>query len=164
MGTIKLHIDDFEENNYLLIAIHTTLEDYRLAYFLNKHLSLQLQKQEEDIHIQVKENQSSFSLYSFYDKEQYVTWNLVQNKNEIVIQPEEKPLNDLFSENLQAIETTIYLLPELKKVDYFLKIENLTEQENLFIETLKKLKTIEKISLVYNIDTNSIKNKNNLIF
>ena len=135
-----------------------------LAYFLNKHLSLQLQKQEEDIHIQVKENQSSFSLYSFYDKEQYVTWNLVQNKNEIVIQPEEKPLNDLFSENLQAIETTIYLLPELKKVDYFLKIENLTEQENLFIETLKKLKTIEKISLVYNIDTNSIKNKNNLIF
>jgi hypothetical protein len=164
MGTIKLHIDDFEENNYLLIAIHTTLEDYRLAYFLNKHLSLQLQKQEEDIHIQVKENHSSFSLYSFYDKEQYVTWNLVQNKNEIVIQPEEKPLNDLFSENLQAIETTIYLLPELKKVDYFLKIENLTEQENLFIETLKKLKTIEKISLVYNIDTNSIKNKNNLIF
>lgn len=164
MGTIKLHIDDFEENDYLLIAIHTTLEDYRLAYFLNKYLGVQLQKQEEDIHIQVKENQSSFSLYSFYDKEQYVTWNLVQNKNEIVIQPEEKPLNDLFSENLQAIETTIYLLPELKKVDYFLKIENLTEQENLFIETLKKLKTIEKISLVYNIDTNSIKNKNNLIF
>lgn len=164
MGTIKLHIDDFEENDYLLIAIHTTLEDYRLAYFLNKYLGVQLQKQEEDIHIQVKENQSSFSLYSFYDKEQYVTWNLVQNKNEIVIQPEEKPLNNLFSENLQAIETTIYLLPELKKVDYFLKIENLTEQENLFIETLKKLKTIEKISLVYNIDTNSIKNKNNLIF
>ncbi|POS00969.1 hypothetical protein Q361_11622 [Flavobacterium croceum DSM 17960] len=164
MGTIKLHIDDFEENDYLLIAIHTTLEDYRLAYFLNKYLGVQLQKQEEDIHIQVKENQSSFSLYSFHDKEQYVTWNLVQNKNEIVIQPEEKPLNNLFSENLQAIETTIYLLPELKKVDYFLKIENLTEQENLFIETLKKLKTIEKISLVYNIDTNSIKNKNNLIF
>ncbi|WP_282787400.1 IPExxxVDY family protein [Flavobacterium croceum] len=164
MGTIKLHIDDFEENDYLLIAIHTTLEDYRLAYFLNKYLGVQLQKQEEDIHIQVKENQSSFSLYSFYDKEQYVTWNLVQNKNEIVIQPKEKSLNNLFSENLQAIETTIYLLPELKKVDYFLKIENLTEQENLFIETLKKLKTIEKISLVYNIDTNSIKNKNNLIF
>ena len=46
MGTIKLHIDDFEENDYLLIAIHTTLEDYRLAYFLNKYLGVQLQKQE----------------------------------------------------------------------------------------------------------------------
>ena len=40
MAIHKLHIDEFDEVDYELIAIHTSLEDYRLAYFLNKKLPI----------------------------------------------------------------------------------------------------------------------------
>jgi len=33
MAVHKIFIEDFEEEDYHLIAIHTTLEDYRLAFF-----------------------------------------------------------------------------------------------------------------------------------
>ena len=32
----KLYIDEFDEIDYELIAIHTSLEDYRPAYFINQ--------------------------------------------------------------------------------------------------------------------------------
>jgi hypothetical protein len=36
MATHKLDLGDFDEVDYYLIAIHTSLEDYRLAYFINQ--------------------------------------------------------------------------------------------------------------------------------
>ena len=38
MAIHKLIIDDCEEASYELLAIHTSLEDYRLAYFINQKL------------------------------------------------------------------------------------------------------------------------------
>ena len=45
----KLFSDEGEKKaynkiDYQLIAIHTTLEDYRLAYYINKHLPVILSK------------------------------------------------------------------------------------------------------------------------
>jgi hypothetical protein len=61
------------------------------------------------------------------------------------------------------ISTKVYLLPEFKKADYFLKIENTESTMNaLKIKTL--LNRIDSISTVYSVDTNKIKSKNNLIF
>ncbi|HEY6142611.1 MAG TPA: IPExxxVDY family protein [Flavobacterium sp.] len=57
----------------------------------------------------------------------------------------------------------MYLLPEFKKVDYFLKIEDTEKTINLLeIQTL--LNTIDNISTVYVVEVNKIKAKNNLIF
>jgi hypothetical protein len=47
-------------------------------------------------------------------------------------------------------------------VDYFLKIENI--EESLLTQMQLLLNTIENISTAYNVDTNKIKSKNNLIF
>ena len=61
------------------------------------------------------------------------------------------------------VSTKVYLLPEFKKVDYFLKIENLEASMNITkIQLL--LNTIENISTAYEVETNKIKSKNNLIF
>ena len=38
MQVYSLDIDDFNEDNYTLIGIHTALEDFKLAYLLNKNL------------------------------------------------------------------------------------------------------------------------------
>ena len=40
----KLLIDDFVTVDYKLIAIHASLEDYRLAYFINKTLGVLQEK------------------------------------------------------------------------------------------------------------------------
>lgn len=53
-STLKLTMEELYEDEYQLIAIHTSLEDYRLAYFLNQSLSIQLKKCEDDLHVKSK--------------------------------------------------------------------------------------------------------------
>jgi hypothetical protein len=162
MAIHKLHLDEFDETNYQLIAIHTSLEDYRLAYFINQKLPIVLSKCKNDIQIQVKDGESQFVNYVYEDKARDIQWNLIQNKNEIT--PKFKIGNQgLFAETQNNFITKAYLLPELKKVDYFLKIENL----NISFESSKLttlLNTIERVSTVYTINVENIKSKNNLIF
>jgi hypothetical protein len=59
------------------------------------------------------------------------------------------------------IATKVYLLPEFKKTDYFLKLK-IHETMNVKIRAI--LNTIDSISAVYTVDANQIKSKNNLIF
>jgi hypothetical protein len=56
----KLHIDEFDEVNYDLVAIHTSLEDYRVAYFLNQKLPILLSKSKNEIQINIKEGVTFF--------------------------------------------------------------------------------------------------------
>jgi hypothetical protein len=162
MAIHKLHLDEFDETNYQLIAIHTSLEDYRLAYFINQKLPIVLSKCKKDIQIQVKDGESQFVNYVYVDKSRDIQWNLIQNKNEIT--PKVKIGNQgLFAETQNNFITKAYLLPELKKVDYFLKIENLNISfESSELTTL--LNTIERVTTVYTINVENIKSKNNLIF
>ena len=161
MAIHKLDLDEFDEIDYHLIAIHTTLEDYRLAYFINQHLPINLSKSKEEILISIKEGETQFSRFYFDDEDNFISWNLIQNKNEVIGQ-KEKINQDLFSNSSQEVATKVFLLPELKKVDYFLKIES---DDDLEIEAIvKKLKTIKSLSTVYVVETETIKSKNNLIF
>jgi hypothetical protein len=162
MAIHKLDLGEFDEIDYHLIAIHTSLEDYRLAYFLNQKLPINLGKSKNEIQINIKEGETNFSRFYFYDKKNMVSWNLIQNKNE-VIQFKNGNSKNLFSNVQMEVATKVYLLQELKKVDYFLKIENL--EETMKLEKIQStLNTIESISTAYTVETNKIKSKNNLIF
>ena len=162
MAIHKLDLGEFDEIDYHLIAIHTSLEDYRLAYFINQKVGLNLSNNKNEIQINIKEGETKFSRFFYDDKKNGVFWNLIQNKNE-VIQQKKETSQTLFSNIKMEVSTKVYLLPEFKKVDYFLKIENLEEIMGLTqIQIL--LNTIENISTVYTVDTNKIKSKNNLIF
>jgi hypothetical protein len=162
MINYKLQIDDFDEVDYSLIAIHTALDDYRLAYFINKNLSINLSKNENEIPISVKDGETFFTRFDFEDFENGVLWSLIQNENEIIIK--KKGTNfDLFADTIQEISKKVHLLPDFKKVNYFLKINN-TETYIDLSKTTEILNTIDRISTVYIVDLNKIKNKNNLIF
>ena len=121
MAIHKLQIDDFITIDYELIAIHSTLEDYRLAYFMNRELSILLEKNQKDIEIRVKEGDSCFTRFIFDDEDHEITWNLIQNKGTVSSQ---QNTASLFEETGLDITTSVFLIPELKKVDYFIKIEN----------------------------------------
>ena len=162
MAVHKLDFNDFNEIDYQLIAIHTALEDYRLAYFINQKLPINLSRNKDEIHINIKEGETKFSRFYFYDKENEISWNLIQNKN-AVIQQKKDSVQNLFSDLNMEVSTKVFLLPEFKKVDYFLKIENKEESLNI-IEIQLLLNTIENISTAYNVETSKIKSKNNLIF
>ncbi|WP_395051027.1 IPExxxVDY family protein [Flavobacterium sp.] len=162
MAIHKLDFGEFDEIDYHLIAIHTSLEDYRLAYFINQKLPINLSKNKNEIQINIKEGETKFSRFYFYDTEKAISWNLIQNKNEVIQQKNEISQN-LFSNISLEVSTKVYLLPEFKKVDYFLKIENIEEGMNV-AEIQLLLNTIDSISTVYKVETNKIKSKNNLIF
>lgn len=162
MGNLKLSIEEFEEDDFFIIAIHTPLEDYRLAYFLNLNLEIFLSKNKNDIESQVKEGKTSFARFTFEDKEKFIKWDLVQNKNEIEI-VENINKQDLFSGFKNKFSASAFLLPEYKKVDYFLKIEN--AEKEIEIDTIvSKINSVESVKMVYAIDSENIKSKNNLIF
>lgn len=162
MALIKLQLDEFDEVSYELIAIHSTLEDYRMAFLINKNLPIVLSKSKEEILVKVKNEDVLFSKFVFEDGLNDITWTLIQNKNEIITNEKTK-IQTLFLDTEMEIETNVFMLPELKKIDYFLKIENkqtISEIE----ETIIKLLNIDQISTAYKVDINKIKSKNNLIF
>ena len=50
MAVHKLILEDvFNEVSYTLIGIHCTIEDYRVAYLLNKYLGINLVRSKEDL-------------------------------------------------------------------------------------------------------------------
>ena len=162
MAIHKLDLGEFDEIDYYLIAIHTSLEDYRLAFFINQKLPINLSKSKNEIQINIKEGETKFSRYYYHNIEKAISWNLIQNKGEVIQQKKDNGQN-LFSNLTLEVATKVYLLPEFKKVDYFLKIENLDETMNgTKIQTA--LNAIDNISAIYTVETNKIKSKNNLIF
>ena len=163
MAIHKLDLGEFDEIVYHLVAIHTSLEDYRLAYFINQKLPINLGRNKNEIQINIKEGETKFSRFYYHDAEKGISWNLIQNKNEVLQIKNDKRQNNLFSNISMEVSTKVYLLPEFKKADYFLKIENLADDLNVTaIQTI--LNTIDSISTAYTVETNKIKSKNNLIF
>src|SRR5690349_11802670 len=134
MAIHRLSIDEFDEINYDLIAIHTSLEGYRLAYFINQKLPVLLGKNADEIAASTKEGDTWFSRFTYENDETETAWNLIQNKNDIKV-PRKKPTTaDLFA--VADVNTRVYLLPEFKKVDYFLKVENAIESTPEIIDRL----------------------------
>lgn len=149
MAVYKLDINDFVDDDFELLGIHTTLECYHLAYFINKYFN---------IHLERKENIDAFEFYEFDDKKNKMYWNLVSNKG-----VQEKNKIATVQDSLFQIEPTevIYLLPEYKKIDYLIKI---TENTHNIQNMIDKMKTIPQIITTFAIDVSNLKSKNNLNF
>ena len=149
MKTFKLDYDDFLDDDFELLAIHTSLESYRLAYFMNTTFNIQFKRTEviED-----------FDFYEFNDEKNQSLWNLVGNKAFIENTAISKNKESIFFESQKS---RIFLLPEYKKVDYFLKIENSICNTK---KVMLKMNDIPQIITTFAVDITALKSKNNLIF
>ena len=155
----KLQLEDVEED-YHLLAIHSPLEDYKIAYFLNKQLGLNLKRARCDVDFNHGAVQALYPLYVFKEPAKYISIYLIKNKfkgaNKKVIS-----VGSLFSEEEFSPQVT-FLIPEYKEVDYFLKIEG--DLENCEIEGfLSQMALIPNIITTFAVDVNQLKSKNNLI-
>ena len=159
MALHKLVLDDFEDATYALYAIHCRIEDYRLAYLLNHSLRLKLKRKPYDLDFNYFS--ASYPIYEWENSNEYVTWNLVGN----VCKKEQDSLYSsgmLFVDNDKTIKT-YHLIPELKNVDYFIKISNEVQNINEKL-ILNKLQAIPQIITSYKVDLSTVKHKEYLIF
>ncbi|WP_346881750.1 IPExxxVDY family protein [uncultured Algibacter sp.] len=160
MAVHKLILEDvLDEVLYTLIAVHCSLEDYRLAYLLNKCLGITLARRPSDL--DYKNSKSSYPIYEWEDNKHLVTWSLVSNvsKTKSLQQIDYK---SLFNTQQHTIKTN-YLVPEYKTVNYFLKIDSAFNfRKEKYI--LDSILNIPQIATAYSIDSSQLKSRDHLIF
>ncbi len=143
------------EDDFTLIGIHSAEEDYKLAFLLNQQLNSNFVRYQYNLDF--KGSEVEFPLFEFKDPNTHINYYLINNKYRQVI--EYKDHKELFGGRYSTIS---YLIPEKKRVDYFLKIEGANNTSTL--KLVNQLNKINQIVTSYTIDTNTLKSKNYLIF
>ena len=158
MAISKLNLEDFCNEVFSLFAIHTDLDDYRLAYFLNKHLGINLFRKTFDLDF--VNSKGSFSVFEYIDQTNFLKWSLISNIYNYNFSAKASN-DDLFVESNNLVQK-VNLLTEYKNVNYLLKIENNESQVDLE-DIAKEIKSIPQVITLYDINKD-LKNKENLIF
>lgn len=156
MATVYKISDDFYENSFTLLALHSSLEDFALAYAINKALKSQFIRLKNDLDIS---EHMTFPIFEWKDKvnDRYCT--LIGNKGYNTAE------NNAENIGLFALEPSYvkhYLIPEHREVDYFIKIEQ--DHEDLDTNMLKSILDIPRVLTAYPLVIDNLKSKNNLIF
>src|SRR5690606_17853194 len=141
------------------IDVQCRVEDYRFAYLLNKYLKLYLRP--IPLYLDYKYFAATYSIYEWFDEEFFTTWHMVPN----VCKREEDSLQSsgsLFSTNEKVLKT-YHLLPELKNVDFLIKITNDDRclDEKMMLD---KIQAIPQVITTYTIDVDQLRSRDNLIF
>ncbi|TXG37313.1 IPExxxVDY family protein [Seonamhaeicola maritimus] len=159
MAIHKLVLDDVEEDLFTLIAIHCTLEDYRLTYLLNKFLGITLTRRASDLDFQ--NGELTYSIFEWEDCKQQTNWSLVSN----VCKTEDyrQGISDSLFSIQEKTTKNNYLVPEYKTVNYFLKIDNEFNfsKEKYILNSILK---IPQVATAYSIESDQLKSKDHLIF
>ena len=151
--THKLSADLYQET-YDLIALHSSLPSYTMAFQLNKYLGSNFTRTDNDLYL----DNATFARFEWYDEYRDAEYCLFSNKGSFVAKPA-VITTELFSE--ESFLSSPYLVQEHSKVDYFLKIKN--EQTVSVLTLIKAIQTIPHLSMTYVVDSNTLKSKDNLI-
>jgi hypothetical protein len=131
---LKLNID--QNNDYLLLGIVSAEPDYKLSLSLNKKFGISLKnisplKLTGDI-----QSELAFSRFSNNDDPSDLNFSLISNRA---------------GKN--------FLLNKLKNIDYLLQIQ-ISEKESDLNTITSKLREIDSVTAVFNIDLDTMKDKN----
>jgi hypothetical protein len=157
----KLTDWEFEPDPYLLFAIHSYIQPYRMAYLLNKYAHLGFVRTDVDHVVLQSQCCTAYPLYRYIDLEENAPFYLIPNKH-WGVSNKHKVSQDLFSDTEENQIKTV-LIKEYKTVDFFLKIDK--DPESFPIKVfVNQLSVIPQIASVYHIDTYKIKQQDYLIF
>lgn len=145
-----------EVESFSLIAIHASIEDFQLAYFINKNCNTRFKRKHNLFSSHLKKEINALVWENSWDEETF--WYLFSNKYE---SSKTMTTNNpgLLFENENQMD--LYIIPELKQVDYFIKIPNNNNNNNFYT---KKIKELPEIQTAYNIHEDSLNSSKNLIF
>jgi hypothetical protein len=126
---------------FLLIGIVSHENDYRLSWAFNQYMKMKFIKTESLVINQPKlEENPVFSVFKYEDEESYVMYYLIANKSE-----------------------NGFLIPELKNVDYILKISG-ELKDSMLKDLLVRIKKMEFISTAFKIEDLSSKALKSMVF
>ena len=124
-----------EEIDFAVLAINSHIQGYKLCWTINNSLELNFEKQKDHI----IQEELWFARYA-YICDDGVEYNLLENRSK-----------------------KGYLIPNQKSVNYFLVVKNDYWQQEKE-EFMRKLKNLNDILLVFELDTNLIKYIDRFIF
>lgn len=160
MAALKILLDDDLGYDLDLIAIHASLEPYFLAFLLNKHIGVKLERHQEDLTLFFNSRSISFARYDYHDKHQDINYYLIENKVKVE--------NDIDKQGLFNTEKSLSIsnfITDRPKVDYFIKV---VEDGYAFSKAkqkiIKALNQIPQIVTAYSLSVDELKTKENLIF
>ncbi|WP_291782218.1 IPExxxVDY family protein [Cecembia sp.] len=140
MKKTKLFVE--HQYDFELLGLVSPVKDYKMAWVINHSLGLRLVRTDDFEPEFINQSQLKISQYMEQKEHGYI--QLLQNRS--------------FKENAQ----TRYLIPELRVVDYFLLLQDLTFQLdlNMYIERLSEVRYIQNI---VKLDVSKLKSKENLL-
>ena len=146
---VFLNIEPEDIDDFSVVAIHTNLEAYLVAYRLNKNLGCLLHNSKK------KSIGDIYTRFKYVSKISKDTWELISNhyENDEIFTKK----NLLFNVNEMNKKS---LIPTFNYVDFFFKIP----KSKIINDWVKKIRKIEGIQLVYEIDKRILNNLQNLIF
>jgi len=127
--------------DFVLIAVTTSQKDYRICYLINKYLNLDFTRS-ADLEVDISEALAPafFSLYRYTADDAETDYYFIANKG---------------SEG--------YLVPEMSRVDFFFKIKNHINENDLD-KLISILNKIPEVVAAAKIDPKKIKSRENLLF
>lgn len=131
---LKLNIEQVDD--YILLGIVSAEPDYKISLSLNKKFRISLKNISPVRLPGDDESQFSFSRFSNNDDSADLNIILISNRS---------------GKN--------YLLKKLKNIDYLIQIQSSENDPNLN-EITSSLREIDSVTAVFNIDINTIKDKN----
>jgi hypothetical protein len=151
---IILSFEDDFELDYHILALHTSIEDFRLAFHLNRTLSIFFQREEKHkICIDINESSNPRFYYCFDDKHEFISYFLLENKHQYSQKSESA---GLFAD--EEIITDTYFIENDRKANFILILKGESIDYKI-AEISKKLKKENFIRSIYIIPTDKIKNK-----
>jgi len=127
--------------DFVLIAITTSLKDYRVCYLINKSLNFNFVRA-NDLAVDIYQGAEPvlFSLFHYQWETTETDFYFIGNKG-----------------------SDGYLVPEIRSADYFVMIKNYIDDDDLdnLVSTINK---IPEIVAAVKIDPKKIKSRENLLF
>ncbi len=135
--TLKFELD----LDFVLVAITAQLKDYMFCYKINKQLGTDFSKITDlEMLFSNDEELIYFSRYFYLTPESETEYYIIANKG-----------------------TEGFLVPEMRKVDFFLLIRNYIDNEDLR-HIINGLNKIPEVLVAAEVDPKKLKSKENLIF
>lgn len=127
------------EYDFQLIGISSHAKDYRLCWELNKEFGIQLNKEEDVLFSTKKGDKAVFSMYFYQNEYEDKDLRLISNKS-----------------------SGRLLIPESKASDFILMFYDYNEFE--VREMLVKIRKINVVLTAFELDVDTLKSKENLLF
>jgi hypothetical protein len=127
--------------DFILIALTSSLKDYRICYLINKCLNFNFTRTDDlKLDINAVASPALFSMFMYSWESTETDFYFIGNKG---------------SEG--------YLVPEMREADYFILIKNYIDDNDLE-DLISGLNKINEIVAAVKIDPKKIKSRENLLF